>query len=156
MNHITPANLGWWLLGMLALFTVANGLINWIDDRWEITPCAPWRYRVTRRWYGTRSQVRLRAEAGDEDAPRYVVLAWDDDDAEVPWLKVHRLNPEFITYWDEDAEPFWGPVTVFAPYAVRRLRPSVTLIGRIPVPSLWEYPLLPCPARVPQDVSGAA
>lgn len=151
--NITTANLGWTILAILAAGTVLGWIQEWICDRWEITRARP---RVTRRWYGAHAQVTLRAEADADDPPRYVVLAWDSEDSAVPWLKVHRLNPEFLTYWDEDAEPFWAPVTVFAPYAVRRFRPGVKLIGRVPVMWLAKYPPLPYPVRVPEEVRDAA
>lgn len=157
LSHITPANLGWYVVAFLVAGTILGWLSDWSRDRWEISRNIRARFRPSRRWYGTHAQVRLRAEADDDDAPRYVVLNWGlGERTRIPWLQVHRLNPEYLTYWDEDAEPFWAPVTVFAPYAVRRFRPGVTVIGRIPVPWLWRYPPLPYPVRVPQDASEAA
>lgn len=150
--NITPA-LGWAILALafIGAGEVLGAVQSWISDRWEIT-----RRRPVRRWYGTRSQVVMRSAAGDDDPGRYVVLARDDENSAVPWLKVHKLDPGYLTYWDEDAEPFWAPVTDFAPYAVRRFRPGVTLIGRVPVPHLAEYPPLPHSVRVPEDVPDAA
>jgi hypothetical protein len=137
--NITIANLGWTLLVIEfagQILAIAQG---WFTDRYEVTRRG-FRFTACRRWYGTHSQVTIHAEADADDPPRYVVLERDDENTAVPWLKVHRLDPEYLTYWDEDAEPFWAPVTVFAPFAVRRFRPGVTLTGRVPVPRLWQYP----------------
>lgn len=152
--NITPT-LGW---SILALAIIGAGAVlaavqSWAGDRWEFTCGRPW---IARRWYGTRSQVVMRSHADDDDPDRYVVLAWDSENSAAPWLKVHKLNPEFITYWDEDAEPFWAPVTDFAPYAVRRFRPGVKFTGGVPVAWLAEYPPLPYSVRVPEDVRHAA
>lgn len=161
MNHITPANLGWWIVAFLIAGIILGAVQEWIRDRWEITPCAPWRYRVTRRWYGPHSHVCLRAEAEADDPELYVVLDWDDEDASVPSLKVHKLNPEYLTYWDEDSEAFWAPVTCFAPYTVRRFRPHLircVLLGRaVFIPWLTLYLPLPLPAgfdhRTPAEIN---
>lgn len=157
-SHVTAANLGWVILALLLAGSFLGGIQGWVTDRYEFIalPCRGFRFTVTRRWYGTHAQVCLRTEADDLEADRYVVLQRETGNTAVPWLKVHKLNPEFLTYWAEDSEAFWGPVTDFAPFAVRRFRPGVTLIGRVPVPGLWGYPLLPYPVRVPQEVRDAA
>lgn len=148
----TPIPL-WQILALLAAVVALSSVHGWIGDRWEFSRARP---RVTRRWYGIHAQVTQRAEAGSDDPDRYVVLAWDSENTAVPWLKVHKLDPEYLTYWDEDAEPFWAPATGFAPYAVRRFRPGVTLIGRVPVLRMTNYPPLPYPARIPEEARDAA
>lgn len=159
LSHVTPANLGWYIVAFLTAWTVFGWLSEWIRDRWEITPCAPWRYRITRRWYGPHAHVTLRAEAEADDPELYVVLDWDDGDADVPSLKVHKLNPEFCTFWDEDAEAFWAPVTCFAPYTVRRFRPHFERLGPVFIPWLTLYLPLPGLAafdgRTPAEINTA-
>lgn len=155
--HLTPARAGWWLLAFVLASAVVVRLSELLADRWEITPCAPWRHRIARRWYGTHAHVTLRAEAEADDPERYAVLDWDDASASVPSLKVHKLSPESLNYWDEDSEAFWAPVTCFAPYAVRRLRPHFERFGRAWIPWLTLY--LPLPGlevpdgRTPAEVN---
>lgn len=144
--HITAANLGWYLLGLLLAAVVITQISEWIRDRWEITCGRP---RITRRWYGTNAHVTLRAEAEADDPELYVVLQWDAEDAGVPSLKVHKLNPEFCTFWDEDSEAFWAPVTCFAPYTVRRFRPHFERLGPVFIPWFTRY--LPLPALAVAD-----
>ena len=90
----------------------------------------------------------------DDDAPdRYVVLGWGPcEGTRIPWLQVHKLDPGFLTYWDEDAETFWAPVTDFAPYSVRRFRPHVWWFGRLPLPWLTTW----LPPRNPAGFLGGA
>lgn len=142
--HMTAADWGWATVAWLAAGLVLAGILNWFSDRYEVAWCRhpP---RLIRRWYGPRAHVSLRGEE-DEDA-RYAVLAVDDEHFETPWLKVRKLNPEFLTYWDEDSGAFWAPVTRFAPYSVRRLRPVLLHCGRVPVPWLTRYLPLRQPVR---------
>lgn len=156
MIHLTPANFGWVVAIWLIAGTAIAGIWNAISGRWEIT-----RGRAARRWYGPGAHVTLRAEAEADDPELYVVLRCDGEDASVPSLKVHKLNPEYLTYWDEDSEAFWAPVTCFAPYTVRRFRPHLircVLRGRVAwIPWLTEY--LPLPgaavpdARTPAEIN---
>ena len=138
---ISPADLGWWITGLWAAGTVVGWIQDWITNRYEIG-AREGRGRITRRWYGPAAHVILRAAAGDDDPDRFAVLDWWDDNTAIPWLWVHKLDPEYMTYWAEDAEPFWAPVTDFAPYAVRRIRPYLYRFGRIRLPWLTQYVLL--------------
>lgn len=157
MNHITPANLGWWILAFLVTGTAVNAVQEWIRDRWELTPDASWRRPLMRRWYGTHAHVTLAAEAEADDPEVYVVLGWDEENTGIPSLKVCKLNPEYLTRWDEDSEAFWAPVTVFAPYTVRRFRPHFERFGRVFIPWLTLYLPLPLPAgfdhRTPAEIN---
>jgi len=138
MNGITTANLGWWIIGLYAAGTVLGWIQDWFGGQYAITRRG-FRFCAARRWYGTRARVCLRDAGGGRGPDRYVVLCRDDEDTAVPWLKVHKLNAERLRYWDEDAEPFWAPVTVFAPCEVRRLRPHLTRFGRVRVPWLTRW-----------------
>lgn len=157
MNHVTAANLGWYILAFLATGTAVNAVQEWIRDRWELTPDASWRRPLTRRWYGTHAHVTLAAEAEADDPELYVVLAWDAEDAGLPSLKVHKLKPEHLTRWDEDSEAFCAPVTIFAPYTVRRFRPHFERFRWAWIPWLTLY--LPLPgatavdARTPAEIN---
>jgi len=139
--NITPVNLGWWITGFLVVGTLAAWTQNWISDRYEFV-ARDGRVRISRRWYGGAAHVILRTQAGDEDPDRFAVLDWWDDNTAVPWLWVHKLDPEYMTYWDEDSEAFWAPVTDFAPYAVRRIRPYFYKFGPIRLPWLTKYVLI--------------
>jgi hypothetical protein len=147
MSSITPGDLGWWIIGIYATGTVLGWIQDWISDRYEITRRHP---RLVRCWYGTAAQVSLRSAADDDDPDRFAVLARWDENTAVPWLLVHRLDREYLTYWDEDAEAFWAPVTDFAPYSVRRVRPHLTRFGRVRVPWLTKW----LPARSPVSYLG--
>lgn len=127
MITFTPANFGWVIAIWLIAGTATAGIWNGISDRWEIT-----RGRPARRWYGPGAHVCLRADESADDAHRYLVTLLDDEDTEVPWLRVRDID-------DEEAEPFYAPVTVFAPHSVPRLRPHILMVGRIPVPQLRDY-----------------
>jgi hypothetical protein len=158
LSHVTSADLGWYIVAFLIAGAVASAVQEWIRDRWEITRGRP---RIARRWYGPHAHVTLAAEAEADDPELYVVLDWDAEDAGVPSLKVHKLNPEYLTRWDEDAEAFWAPVTCFAPYTVRRFRPHLircVLLGRaVLIPWLTLYLPLPLPAgfdsRTPAEIN---
>ena len=156
MNHITPANLGWWIVAFLVTGSVLGWLSDWSRDRWEIGRGVRARFRPARRWYGTHAHVTLRAEAEADDPELYVVLDWDDEDASVPSLKVHKLDPEYLTRWDEDSEAFWAPVAVFAPYTVRRFRPHFERFRWAWIPWLTLYLPLRQPSRYLEDVPDAA
>lgn len=136
--NITVANLGWWIAALWGAGTVLGLIRDWICDRYEINRRG-FRFRPARRWYGTAAHISLRAAANDDDPDRFAILARWDEDTEVPWLLVHRLDREHLTYWDEDAEAFWAPVTDFAPYSVRRVRPHLTRFGRVRVPWLTKW-----------------
>lgn len=157
--NITPANLGWWITVLLIAGSFLGATQEWITDRWEITRAGRL-LSVARRWYGTHAHVCLRAEAEADDPDLYVVLAWDDGDASAPSLKVHKLNPEYLTWWDEDSEAFWAPVTCFSPYTVRRFRPHLircVLRGHVVrIPWLTEYLPLRQPSGHLEEVPGAA
>jgi hypothetical protein len=131
--HITMAGLGWIIAAWLLAGLVLNGTIDWLFDRYEVTRSGR-RVRVTRRWYGNHAHVCLRCDADDDEADRFLVREWAIGDTEVPWLLVLNLD-------DEDAGAFWAPVTGFAPYTVRRLRPHFERFGRLPV--LWLTRYLP-------------
>ena len=118
---------------------------SWLSGQYELARHG-WLPAVSRRWYCPRAHVCLRAEADGQDPARYAVLAFCAEHTPVPWLLVHKLNPEYLTYWDEDSGAFWAPVTDFAPYAVRRLRPHVERFGPAPVPWLTLYLPLRQPA----------
>jgi hypothetical protein len=119
---LAGAGLGW----------LATRAAGWWSGQYELT----WEpLRITRRWYGPRAHVRLRAELG-----LFCVLMWDDHNFPVPWLKVCPVA-------DENTQPFWAPVTSFTPYRVRRLRPSMfRRWRRQPFPLVWEHQPLPAPA----------
>jgi hypothetical protein len=130
--NITPANLGWILAGWLLLGAIAGALQGWIVSRYEITLRRPFRATITRRWYGETSHVCLRPEADDDDPHRYLVLDRSDEYVPLPWLLVQDID-------DEDADAYWAPVTDFAPYGVRRLRPWIFRYRWIVIPCLFSY-----------------
>jgi hypothetical protein len=138
--HITFAALGWviavWLIAGLTL----AGAINWFSGQYEVT----WKpLRIARRWYGIRARVILRDEAEQDEPERFKVLEVDTEDSDIPWLKVGSVD--FAA--DEDAEPFWGPVTDFYPEAVRRLRPWIFRYRWLRIPVLFAYKPWPSPGR---------
>jgi len=132
----------WTVLAILGALIVLNCIWDWFCSQYEVTR-AGLLPRFARRWYGPRAHVTFRQEF---DEHRYVVLAVDDENSAVPWLKVHELDPGSVTYWAEDAEPFWAPVTSFAPYSVRRLRPQVLRYRWLRVPCPFRYLPLRQPA----------
>lgn len=144
--NITTANLGWLILACMLGGIILGGIQDWFTGQYEATFRMPFRFRVTRRWYGTSAHVCLRIAEDDEDPARYVVLDRDEENTAAPWLKVHKLNPEAFSYWDEDAEAFWAPVTDFAPYTVRLLRPHILRSERYRWPMLFDYLPLRQPA----------
>jgi len=144
--NITVSQLGWYLVAFWAAGTALGMVQDWISDRWEFTVGGHAGFRAARRWYGTAAHICLRADAEDDDPDRFAVLARWDEDTAVPWLLVHRLDREHITGWDEDAEAFWAPVTDFAPYTVRRIRPHVIRFGRLRIPWLTKWLPLRHPA----------
>ena len=117
----------WAYLSIIALWLVVSRSASWLKDHYEITGRRP-----VRRWYGSTARVILRGSENDAGAPRYAVLAWDTENCEVPWLKVHQLDRD-SRFWDEDAEPFWAPVTQFVPHSLRRFRPHLWR-GCLPAP----------------------
>ena len=129
--NITTANLGWIILAWLVAGYVLGNIQCWFDGQYEVTRHG-FRVRGTRRWYGTRAHVCLRAEEDNDEAERWLVLGWDQEDCEVPWIRVINID-------DEDARSRWAPVTDFAPYAVRRLRPWVFRYRRLAIPFLFSY-----------------
>ena len=126
MNPLNAETPLWAYLAGIAVVALACQAASWLKDRYELAG-----HRPVRRWYGTGAWVTLRAEEDDISAPRYTVVAWDAGNCEAPWLKVSQLAPD-SRFWDEDSEPFWTPVTCFAPHSVRRFRPHLTR-GRLPV-----------------------
>lgn len=142
MNHTATSELGWAVLAIAGIALLTASAVGWFDGQYEVARRGRAWFRVTRRWYGLRAHVCFRDGEEDDDVARFVVLAWDDDHTPVPWLQVRKLNPEFCTYWDEDSEAFWAPVTDFAPYTVRRFHPRVLRYGWVPVVWLtWYAPL---------------
>lgn len=147
--NITIGNLGWIILGFLLAGFILAEIQCWFDGQYDVTRKG-FRVHVTRRWYGTRAWVILRARKDDDEPERFRVLQVDTEDSEIPWLKVGSVD--FAD--DEDAEPFWAPVTDFYPEAVRRLHPWLFRYRRMLIPSLFAYKTLPRPAGYLQD--GAA
>lgn len=151
--HVTAVRLGWWIVALI----VAAVVISWISERirdcWEDTCDRP---GLTRRWYGSHSRVFLRAEAANWGPARYTVIKWNAEHTDLPWLLVRKLNPADLRYWDEDAEPFWAPMTDFAPDMVRRIRPHALRTEHHRFPELFDYrPLRQRPAY-PGEVRDAA
>jgi hypothetical protein len=142
----------WWLGWLIAAALIASWLsatfAGWFRDQYEFTACRYARripgLRVTRRWYGTRAHVWLRLCAGGGDQVRYRVIRWDDESTGTPWLLVRALDDHIdcgsfqVPVGDE---PFWAPVTDFAPLAVRRFRPVLSLRSRSLSP-FWYSALL--------------
>lgn len=145
LSQITTARLGWILAIWLTAGYVLGWTQTWFLNRYEVAlvrrcPRGLFRPRITRRWYGTSAHVCLRAEAGAEKPERYLVIAWDAEAVAVPWLLVDNLdNAEY-------GDPSWMPVTAFAPFTVRKIRPYVERVGRVPVPHLRDYLPLRQPA----------
>ena len=140
--NITTANLGWIILTWLVAGYVLGQIQDWFDGQYEVTRHG-FRVRVTRRWYGTRAHVCLRAEEDNDKAERYLVLQWENEGTPVPWLLVEAMDD----YWTAH----WAPVTDFAPYTVRRVRPHFLKYGRILVPQLRAYLPLRQPAGYLRD-----
>ena len=136
--NITRTNLGWVILAAFAVSFVLASVQEWFAGQYEVTRCG-FRFTVTRRWYGPRAWVILRSDKDDDEPERFRVLEVDDEDLNHPWLKVGSVDFDE----DEDAEPFWGPVTDFYPEAVRRLRPWIFRYRRLRVPVLFAYKTLP-------------
>jgi hypothetical protein len=113
-------------------FLALTGAQGWLTEQYEWT-WRGWRPVATRRWYGKNAHVCLRADADDVEAPLYLVHEWNDDDTSIPWLRVQAI--------DDDSEPeaFWGSVSNFAPYSVRRLRPWLFRYGWFRYPVLFDY-----------------
>ena len=136
-------------LAAFGLYRVLGLSREWVTDRYETTVSLRGGLHVARRWYGAAAQVIRRDQVEAEDPDRFAVIDWwqdgpaDGGALAGTWLWVARLDPDYMTYWDEDAEPFWAPVTDFAPYAVRRVRPHFWRFGRIPLPRLTSWVLLP-------------
>lgn len=142
--HVTAVRLGWWIVALIIAATILSMVSEWIRDRWEIT-CG---HRITRRWYGTHARVCLRTEAADWGPARYVVIGWDNEHTGIPWLLVHKADPEHPAYLDEDAGAFYASATDFVPDSVRRFRPHLircALVGRV-VFMPWLVKYLPLPA----------
>jgi hypothetical protein len=149
-----------WLAFAVFLGVIAAASVQeWAAGQYEVTRRGRFRFAVTRRWYGARAHVTLRAEAEADDPELYVVLDWDGEDSSVPSLKVHKLDPETLTCWDENSEAFWAPMTCFAPYTVLRFRPHFERFGRVFIPWLTLYLPLPLPAgfdaRTPAEINTA-
>lgn len=143
-------------------FAVFTGIValtsaqEWFNSQYEVTRSGRFRRRVTRRWYGTHAHVRLRNGGAGTKLNVFRVIGWDDE-TPVPWLLVVLHNG---TCWSESGEdepqPFYAPVTHFAPYTVRRLRPHILRSEDYTFPRLFDYRPLRQPVRVPQDVSKVA
>lgn len=130
-GHVSP------LWACAALILIAAWLLSritaWLSGQYEVTAASPWRFRLTRRWYGIRAHVLCR-DCGDV----YEVRDFSDDSTAVPWLLVSNTDD------DTGEDVFWEPVTGFTPYAVRRFRPRLIRYGRL----FWYETL---PVTVPQD-----
>jgi len=122
----------------LGCVTVLDWACSWVTGRYKITLTRRG-LSARRRWYGTATQVIPRQASGDDDAPRFAVLDWWDDDTEVLWLWVIQLDPDYVAYWAKDARPFWARVTDFAPYSVRRIRPHWRRFGWLPLPWMTQW-----------------
>jgi hypothetical protein len=136
----------------LAIFFAALALSSvqtWFGDQYEVTRGARFRLRVTRRWYGTRAHVCLRSAEDDDGALRFAVLDWNDESTPVPWLLVANID-------DEDDGPYWAPVSDFAPYTVRRLRPHILRTEHYRFPQLFDYRPLCNASCYLEDVRDAA
>jgi hypothetical protein len=133
--------LPWGIIISLAIAWIFASVSEWFTGQYEVTRKG-FRVHVTRRWYGTRAWVILRSRKDDDEPERFRVLEVDAEDSDTPWLKVGSVD--FAD--DEDAEPFWAPVTDFYPEAVRRLRPWIFRYRRLRLPVLFAYKTLPHPA----------
>jgi hypothetical protein len=134
MNPLNTETPLWAYLAAVALVAFAVQAGSWVKDHYELSGRRP-----VRRWYGTGAWVTLRADAGQDEPERFKVLAVDADDSDIPWLKAGSAG--FAA--GEDAEPFWAPVTDFAPEAVRRFRPWICRYGWLRVPVLFAYETFP-------------
>jgi len=149
------------LVAVFVAATAALGCIvalDWawsrVSDRYEITLSVRRGLSVRRRWYGGAAHVVRRDDDGD-NPDRFAVLDWWRDDSgpgRPPWLWVVLLDPKYLTYWDEDAEPFWAPAADFAPHEVRRFRPYLWRFGRVRLPWLTSW----VPLRDPDGFQGGA
>lgn len=135
MNSTT---LAWGIIVCIAAAVIAASVQEWFTGQYEVTRKG-FLFTVTRRWYGIRAWVILRGHEDDDEPERFRVLQVDTEDTETPWLKVGSID--FAA--DEDAEPFWAPVTDFAPEAVRKLRPWIFRYRHLPLPALFAYETLP-------------
>lgn len=131
---MTTITLPWLLLVCVVAGTVLAGIQEWFTGQYKVT-----RRGVIRRWYGVRAWVILRGHEDDDEPERFRVLQVDAEDSDIPWLKVGSID----FAGDDDAEPFWAPVTDFAPEAVRRLRPWIFRYRRLALPVLFAYKTLP-------------
>ena len=148
--NITIAHLGWTIAALLVAGYVLGWIQTWFLNRYEVTmtrrrPRGVFRPRISRRWYAPGDHVCLSHEAGGEKPDRYLVIGWDSEAVAVPWLLVDNLDS------DEQDGPSWLPVTAFAPFTVRRLRPYVYRDGWMPVVHLRDYLPLRQPAGLPRD-----
>lgn len=155
----------WQILAVIGALGFIDWLLStWFADQYEVTWGRPFP-RVTRRWYGMHARVFLRAGAArwaernegryvdDEDFPVFSVLEWLNESTQVPWLLVQRLDDGEQEISDEALEPFWAPVTDFAPCVVRRLRPRIFRYGRLRIPVLFSYqPVRHVAGRLEADV----
>lgn len=135
--NISPGFL-WAALVIIAAGFAGSTAWDWFTGLYEVT-----RFRVVRRWYGTSAHVCLRGAEDDDDAGRFAVIKWDGEGTDVPWLLVEAMDDGWTAHW--------APVTDFAPYTVRRLRPHFLKFGRIPVPQLRAYRPLRQPAGYLRD-----
>ena len=144
MNTTT---LPWGIIACIAAAFIAASVQEWFAGQYEVRRRGRFWFRVTRRWYGPRAWVILRKHQDADEPERFRVLQVDTEDSDIPWLKVGSVD--FAN--DEDAEPFWAPVTDFAPEAVRRLRPWIFRYRRVALPVLFAYYPLRQPAGYLQD-----
>ena len=144
MNNAT---LAWGIITCIAAAFAAASVQEWFAGQYEVRRRGRFWFRVTRRWYGPRAWVILRKHQDADEPERFRVLQVDTEDSDIPWLKVGSVD--FAN--DEDAEPFWAPVTDFAPEAVRRLRPWIFRYRRLALPVLFAYYPLRQPAGYLQD-----
>jgi hypothetical protein len=128
------AHSGLIILACLAAWTILGAICGWFTGQYEVT-----RHGITRRWYGIRAWIVLRAAADEDEPDHYQVLGWDQEDTCVPWVRVMNVD-------NEDAESFWAPVTDFAPCMVRRLRPHLARYGPVLMPQLHVWLPLRQPA----------
>ena len=134
---MNTATLPWGIIVCVAAAFIAASVQEWFTGQYEVTR-EGFRIRVTRRWYGTRALVCLRADEDDDKAGRYFVVKWDGKGTDVPWLLVEAMDD----YWTAH----WAPVTDFAPCTVRRLRPHLAQYGRVLLPQLHVWLPLRQPA----------
>jgi hypothetical protein len=149
MNTAIPI---WQILAAIAAVAILTSAWGWFSDQYEVAGGRRIGFRLHRRWYGTRARVILRADAGEGEPERFKVLAVDAEDSGIPWLKVGSVDFD-EDHLDEDdlAEPFWAPVTDFAPEAVRRLHPWIFRYRWLRLPALFAYVPLARPAGFPGD-----